>query len=206
MMTLPKFTNPDPDIGELRKEQGRLKSQADKLLRETAIFELFSKYGELSAIGGSYQYDLMVYPDLDVGLLSPDVDKRLFAELVSDIVASQYVRKIATADCVNFAPVHKGRPKGYWIGLEIPFENDRWGLDCWLQQPAWTTDGTDTYAERLGTLEQTGRDAILLIKYDLIRRGLYGRTVFSDNVYDAVLDGNVRSITEFDQYRKNASM
>ena len=200
MMTLPHFTDPIPSINNLWQEQARLKNQANKLINKTNILGLFAKYGELSSIGGSYEYNLMVYPDLDIGVVAPSVKKDDFASLVGELTASEYVRKIGTADTVNFEPVHPGRrPKGYWIGLEVPFEEDRWGIDCWVQQPEWVSDSEDTYAGRLLVLEQPGQDAILLIKYDLIRRGVYGKTVFSVDVYDAVLNEDVRTVTEFNK-------
>lgn len=200
MMTLPKFTDPNPRISNLWDEQTRLKSQANKVINETKIFEIFAKYGELSAIGGSFEYNLMVYPDLDIGVVTFSVKKVDFARLVGELIANENVRKVCTADTVNFAPVHLGRrPKGYWIGLEVPFEGDRWGIDCWLQQSDWASDSDDAYAGRLLTLEQSGLDTILLVKYDLIRRGIYGQTLFSGDVYDAVLDEGVRTVTEFNE-------
>lgn len=200
MMTLPNFTGPSPSRDMLWQEQARLKNQANKLIDNTNILDLFAKYGKLSPIGGSYEYNLMVYPDLDIGVVAPIVTKNDFASLVSELAANEYVRKIGTADTVNFEPMHPGRrPKGYWIGLEVPFEEDKWGIDCWIQQPDWVSDSEDTYANRLLKLEQSGLDAILLIKYDLIRRGVYGKAVFSGDVYDAVLDGNVRTVTEFNK-------
>jgi hypothetical protein len=69
----------------------------------------------------------MVYPDLDIGVVAPSVTKDEFASLVGELTANKYIRKIGTADTVNFEPVHPGRrPKGYWIGLEVTFEEDKW--------------------------------------------------------------------------------
>ena len=200
-MTLPHFQDPNPSIEKLWEEQYRLKRQADKLIKETGIMEIFSKYGTLSAIGGSYTYDLMVYPDLDIDLISETINKPVFGSLVGELATNRHIRKISTADTVNFTPIHKGlRPKGYWIGIEVPFENDRWGIDCWLQQPDWISGSTDSYADKLKSLEQSGRDAILQIKYDLIRRELYGKKILSNDVYDAVLNNGVRSVATFNEH------
>ena len=200
MMTLPKFTDPTPSVSALWTEQARLKNQANKLIKETNIFEIFAKYGDVSPISGSYEYNLMVYPDLDIGVVESSVSKHDFASLVNELAGNKYVRKIATADCVNFKPIHLARrPKGYWVGLEIPFEGDKWGIDCWLQQPDWASDDELKYADRLLTLDQSALDAILLVKYDLIRREIYGKTVFSGDIYDAVLDTGARTVTEFNK-------
>lgn len=198
-MTLPRFEDSNPSIEKLWIEQFRLKTQADKLVKKTCIMGTFSRYGHLSPIGGSYEYDLMVYPDLDISLISNQLDKDSFASLVGELAANEYVRKISTADTVNFPPIYKGRPKGFWIGLEIPFENDRWGIDCWLQEPEWASADENNYSERLKSLEQSAKDFILQIKYSLIQRQLYGKKVSSNDVYDAVLDRGVRSIDAFNE-------
>ena len=199
MMTLPIFTNQDITTTELWTEQARLKSQAQKMMNHTQIFNIFSKHGELSDVGGSYKYNLMVYPDIDIGLTATKVDKQTFAGLVAGLTASIHVRTVHTADSVNFESVHSGRPKGYWVGLEIPFEGERWGIDCWLQQPDWTLDDKDVFYDALLKLDQPGKDAILHIKYDLIRLGVYGKTIFSNDVYDAVLNNDIQSVKDFHQ-------
>jgi len=198
-MQLPVFTDPDPSKAWLRREQDRLHAQADKMLTSTRVMEIFAKHGQLSPIEGSYQYGLMMYPDLDIGLSANVITKQDFADLLGDLAAHSAVRGIATADTINFNLSKHLRPKGYWIGVDIPFENDRWGIDCWLQQPDWGSDQEGEYAERLATLDQPGKDAILAIKYRLIRNGTYGKRYLSGDVYDAVLDRGVRSIEEFEK-------
>lgn len=197
MMRLPTFTDPNPSVEWLRNEQVRLRTQADKMLAETKILDVFAKYGRLSPIGGSYLYGLMVYPDLDIGLLADTVTKQDFANLLKDLAAHDAVRRLSTADTINFNLSKRPAPKGYWIGVEIPFENDRWGIDCWLQQPDWGTDQKDDYADRLVNLDQAAKDAVLAIKYELIRNGTYGKQYLSSDVYDAVLNRGVRTKEDF---------
>ncbi len=199
MMTLPVFNDPNPSIEYLRAEQQRLRKQTDKLIEATGIFDTFAKYGQLSEIGGSYKYELMVYPDLDIGLISEEVDGLSFAELVKEMVSSKLVRKVNTADTVNFESILSGRPKGYWIGLEIPFENERWGVDCWLQKPEWVKEDSGDYSDSLANLGHAERDLILMAKYDLIRRGLYGKKLFSADVYDVVLNNKVNSLEDINR-------
>jgi hypothetical protein len=54
MMTLPQFDNPNITTEELLAEQVRLHAQADTMMQETGILDIFAKYGEVSPIGGSY--------------------------------------------------------------------------------------------------------------------------------------------------------
>ena len=60
MMTLPTFTNPNITTDELLAEQTRLHTQADKLLANTGLADIFERYGTVSPIEGSYGYGLMV--------------------------------------------------------------------------------------------------------------------------------------------------
>jgi hypothetical protein len=200
MMKLPTYTEPNPSVEWLRNEQARLRSQADKMLADTQIMDILAKYGQLSPIEGSYLYELMMYPDLDIGLKANTVTKQDFANLLSELAAHPAVRGLQTADTINFILSKRPMPKGYWIGIDIPYENDRWGIDCWLQQPDWGTDQKDgDYANRLMHLNQSGRDAILAIKYELIRNGTYGKPYLSGDVYDAVLEHGVRSVEDFNK-------
>jgi hypothetical protein len=201
MMRLPDFTDPSPSVEWLHKEQARLHTQADKMMATTRIMEVFGKHGELSSVGGSYKYGLMVYPDLDIELTADLITRKDFAMLVADLASHPNVRSVATADTVNFNLSKYRRPKGYWIGIDVPFEGDRWGIDCWFQQPGWVENQEDTYAEKLSAIDQPARDAILAIKYTLIFRGEYGKKYLSGDIYDAVLDRGVLSVQDFESVK-----
>lgn len=197
MMSLPVFTEPYPTKMWLFDEQLRLQRQANKMMSSTGIMDLLSNYGEFSGIEGSYKYSTMIYPDLDVGVLSPSADKQYFAHMLSDIGSQKYVRRISGVDTADFATLRHKRPKGYWLGIEIPFEGDRWGIDCWLQRPEWVDGSGQDYTEDLKDIDEEQRYAILAIKYDLIRLGKYGKDYLSIDVYDAVLEANVRTVEQF---------
>lgn len=77
MMT-PTFTRKNPSVAWLRQNQRRLQSQADKMLTATGLVAVFRRYGEVT-LGGSYAYDLIVYPDLNFGIVVDSVPKGLAA-------------------------------------------------------------------------------------------------------------------------------
>jgi|GEM_PF-693871 len=195
-MVLPKFDDPNPTAEYLRQEQSRLKIQADKMMAQTKIMDVFSRHGKLLEIGGSYKYNLMVYPDLDIEFIPNKVDKASVASLLADIAKQDEVRGVQYADRANFPSQTPGRPIGYWIGTEIPFEGDSWGIDCWLQENSQGIFIND-YSKRLTELDQQTIDAILSIKYHLIYKGLYGKKFLSAQVYDAVLDDGIRTTEQF---------
>ncbi len=205
MIYIPNIDNSNPIlIEDLRIEQYRLQKQVDKILSKTDLKDTFSKYGKVSQVEGSYSYGLMVYPDIDIGIINNIVTKDNVSKLLKDIASKSYVRKVSFVDNVNHISTRKGNPKGYWIGIEMPFEKDKWGIDCWIQQPNWIDESignssiTDRdYIERLKTLPQESKDIILLIKYELIIRKLYGSKFHSIDVYDAVMQGKVKNIDQF---------
>ena len=203
MMSLPTFTNPDITTDELLAEQTRLHIQADKLLATTGLLGIFGRYGAVSPIEGSYGYGLMVYPDLDMQVITDhQLTKQEFAKMVSEFAAADFVRGFSVADRANFATIHAGRPTGYWLGLDVPFENDRWGIDLWVQTPEQASGDSDRYKEKLAHLSPEQVAAILAIKYHLIREGLYGKQYLSVDVYDAVVDHDMLTYDDF----KNAKL
>jgi hypothetical protein len=202
MMSLPSFEGEPPTIEQLRDEQERLHLQADKLLATTGIKDILSSYGQPMPIGGSYLYGLLVYPDLDLGVVAPDFGRKEAAQLLSKLSLSSYIQKISWADTVNFPLKNAGHPRGYWFGVEIPFEQDVWGIDCWFV----TKDDSDsTFQERLLALPESSKDTILRIKYDMIRQGLYGKEVQSVDVYNGVINGSVHDSISFIMWHRRQS-
>jgi hypothetical protein len=170
------------------------------MLQQTQIRNLLAKYGNVSAIGGSYLYDLMIYPDLDLSIIAPLVDNDLASRLVTVLIKNEFVRSVNCVDTYHFGHATKsGRPDGYWLGIEIPFENERWGIDCWVQQPDWVKKdlNNDKYAHSLSELNQKEKDSVLQLKYQLIYRGLYGSQYYSNQIYDAVIKNGPLSIDQF---------
>jgi hypothetical protein len=139
----------------------------------------------------------MVYPDLDILFTANKADKEAYLSLMEDLASQSCVRSVNGVDDVNFPSRSGTKPKGYWIGVEIPFENDRWGIDCWVQRPEWVNNTDAIYESKLNKLGQDSRDAILNLKYQLIFRGLYGSKYYSNQVYDAVLARGPISIDKF---------
>ena len=190
MMHLPKFDNANITNEELAAEQSRLQRQADALLAATHLKSTLADYGTVSPIEGSYQYGLMVYPDLDLQVItSQQLSKETFAKLVSEVAAMDFVRSFSVSDLVHFSPLQKNRPRGYWLGSNIPFDGDTWGIDIWLQTAEQATGDSKAYQQKLAHITPKQTAAILQIKYHLIRNNLYGTRYSSVDVYDTVLDG-----------------
>lgn len=196
-MTLPDLSHIS-SIEELRAENVRLTSQAQKMLDTTGLLNILGGTTNKPKIYGSFKYGLMVYPDIDCDVTDENINRQSFAHIVTKLVATDYVRKVSTVNTVTFPSSRRGIPKGFWIGIDIPFDGDRWGIDCWLQKPEWVETSQNTYEERLRNASDQQKDAILLIKHWLIKNNIYGKHLHqSTDVYDAVLDNGVLSIDDF---------
>jgi len=102
-MILPKFDNPRPTVEWLNAESIRLKKQADRMLKQTNILDRFVKYGRLSDIGGSYLYNLMIYPDIDLSVVANKVDDELIAKLMTELVKHKSIRGNHLVDTYHLA-------------------------------------------------------------------------------------------------------
>lgn len=116
--------------------------------------------------------------------------------MVGAICALDGIHRAAFADLIHFEP--RRRVRGYWLGIEVPFEGDVWGVDVVLQQRDWSRP--DTLGNSMRELSETSQDAILAIKYELIRRGEYGSKYTSGELYEAVLKHEVTDVGAFDRW------
>ena len=197
MMSLPDLSNIQ-NIDQLNTENERLVSQGDKMLKATGVLDILGKGLAPPTIYGSYSYKLMVYPDIDCDIVSENVSQELVAQIAAKLIETDFVRKISVVNTVHTPSRRKGIPKGFWIGIDIPFEGDRWGIDCWYQKPEWRTQTIRPYSDELQHISAEQKDAILLIKHWLIINGLYDKKSYTSvDVYDAVLDKNVTSVEAF---------
>jgi len=176
----------DKDILTVAEE---LHSQGTRLLTETGLKELLEKSGKVE-IGGSYLYNLLTHPDIDIGIISSKATKEIFGGLVGELAKIHAVLKLKTSDRITHARNDDAtRPKGFWIGLTILFENTSWNIDIWYQKPEWYTDRSAELFQALSAITEKQRSAILTIKSELQERGVYGvgQRFQSVDVYDAVL-------------------
>lgn len=198
MMVKTNFTDPNPSITQLKAERDRLKYQANVMLKSTSILDIYSKYLKLNGIGGSYSYNLMVYPDLDLDI-SPDprINKLQISNLVADLSKSKYVKSLTLNDLVNFNSNNSDWSGGYFIGAVVEFENEDWGIDCWVQKEGNLFFDYKEHEKWLCDISNEEADAILLIKYKLLYKKLYGSKFSSYQLYDAVLNKRVRTAEDF---------
>jgi hypothetical protein len=181
----------------LLQKQADLHREASALL-EQVLLPLLNQYGDV-LVGGSYSYQLLNYPDLDIDVVNANMAKDVFAKLSAELIGLSYTSKFKSADRVGFPHHHSApRPFGYWLSPDINFGDNVWKLDIWLQKPEWHTGDTNRYEKELLNVGDEKRINILSLKEELISKNLYGvgKEYNSVNVYDGVLKGDVKTVDQ----------
>ena len=190
----------------LRVKQEILHREATELL-DTVIYPVLNQFGEVG-IGGSYVYELLSHPDIDLDVVNPELTKEMYADLCAKFIALEEVSNFRTSDRVNSPHSHPGdRPTGYWIAPEINFGENVWQLDIWFQIPEWNTGNTNSYKEKLANLNDKQKISILSLKEELMTNGIYGvgKEFQSVDVYDAVLKDNIETVAQLREYKSSKS-
>ncbi len=173
----------------------KLKSLASRLLTETKLVEFLQSLGKVE-ITGSFKYDLMVKPDIDIHIYNPQ-ELETSLKLIQQIIKEE---KFKNFTFQNF--LHKTKPHlpfGIYISLIYKIEQIPFNIDLWIIK-------SKEYYENLY------RDDFELIKklenkeFDPIQKELMLSTkkyilennlnIKSMQIYNAILNYNLKSIDE----------
>ena len=188
----------EPSINQETDEE--LRSEADRLLA-SGLQTILNDYGAVHVIG-SYALHLMVWRDLDIHIVQPELDKRKFFELGGKIAALLSPQRMHYRDETTAAT--QGLPRGLYWGVYLGNEREgAWKIDVWMTGP----DGFEAvrnHGERLRErLSDSNRPLILQIKSACWRHPRYRREFASGDIYTAVLEHSVVDIDGFWKFLKD---
>ncbi len=171
-----------------------LRSEADRLLA-SGLQTILNEYGAVHVIG-SYALHLMVWRDLDIHIVQPELDKSKFFELggkIADLLSPQrmHYRDETTA-------ATEGLPRGLYWGVYLGDERKgAWKIDVWLTDSEGF-EAVRAHGERIRErLSDSNRPLILQIKSACWRHPQYRREFSSGDIYEGVLDYGVADIEGF---------
>jgi hypothetical protein len=172
----------------------QLKQEADRLMAECHLADLLASYPDWF-VGGSYNYDLMVWRDLDIYVLDLTHDLKVCFEV--GLMLTERLPAWKSRFTNNL-----GRePNGYYWGLKTGDERaGAWKLDVWFLDRAGFDAHRYYAAAMTERLTAETRAAIAAIKDSYWRRAEYRDTVTSEQIYRAVLDSGVRGVDEFEHW------
>lgn len=117
------------DKTQLFKQAGKLKKEADTLLKKSGLLKLLSEYGKVN-FTGSYKLGLMANGDIDIHVVPFKYSKDQVLEAFNKLVKQDYFRGYYFGSYVKNLTL--GFPKGYYIGVN-KFQNKLfWVISIWF--------------------------------------------------------------------------
>jgi len=169
------------------------KAAAEHILRDTGLLERLARIGRPHVIG-SFRMDMMAWNDLDIDVENTDMSLQKLYELTAHITGAYSPRWYEAKEEIN------GEGKRVWFhGFEAMIDGELWNFDIWFFDRE-TIEKAEAYCDRVAQMSQCcqgSREAILSIKQELIKRGLYGFDRYASmDVYRAVLEQGIRTTDE----------
>ena len=175
-----------------------LRTEAHRLLYEEGLFPLVSTAGP-AVVVGSYAFDLMTWPDLDIDVHLPhEKDIAAFFDLGGRIATGFQVMKLTFSN--QFIRPDVPFDHGLYAGIRLLLGDREWKIDLWGYGEVAFRSHMKAFEELQSRLEAADRLTILRIKDDVCRRPGYRFEVSSVDVYEAVANNHVRTVAEFDEW------
>lgn len=132
------------------------KKKADEFLESTGLIDILREYGEV-VIRGSYAYDAMIDPDIDIVVICDDAERYSLAA-IQTIMQHQLFQKVEYANFKKFP--RRNRPESFLCNFKKVVEDELWEAEVWFYEK----DSKELSALR-------GIDALILSKIDDLARG-----------------------------------
>lgn len=166
---------------KLIQQSKQFKQEADELLQKSAIAPILEKYGQM-LFTGSYDYNLMMGGDIDLYVINPKVTKNLAVKALIELIDQDFFKGYLFYDFEKF-DLDDSHIKGYYIGLKVPWHNQKWKIDVWLIRQKPKQDRA--LKERLSRLTNKEKAQILKLKHFRDKQAL---GVDSYTIYQAALE------------------
>ncbi len=184
----------------LLQRQNTLQHEAQTVLDELELIPLLSKVGTLRQVGSS-TLGLMVWRDIDLAVSSPALSLEEAFEVMRPLYLNAQVKQVRYFNQsgpfnLTGAQIYE---RYYFACLYDTDMGNEWKLDIsfWLGYDQHPEPVQDALEQQL-TPEM--RLTILWIKDLWCQLPTYRTEVYSTDIYDAILNHNVRTPAQFDAY------
>jgi hypothetical protein len=176
-----------------------IKKEADQFLSKTLLLEELSKFG-LPHISGSYFLDLMTWRDLDIYLEVNSLEVTKCFELGKEL--ANLLKPVKMQFRNETGAGTAGLPHGLYWGIYLGDERKgAWKIDLWLVHPPELERLLNYCRQIQSRLDEQSVLAILAIKSECWQDPAYRKAYTSSDIYEAVLERQIRTVTEFRTYR-----
>jgi hypothetical protein len=167
------------DSEQLLAVSRQVRQHADALLQEAGLIAHLQNYGEV-LFTGSYAIDLMLNRDIDLYVVSPELAEERVLDALRSLILQSFFHGYLYYDSLKHPKV--GFPSGYYIGLKLPFRDEKWKVDIWFLGA--DLESRMQQIQEINALDEGKRLAILRFKHLVIERQLKISGMF---IYDVVL-------------------
>lgn len=188
---------------ELLVQQEKLQREGEAVLEKTALSKYFAKIGEVF-IGGSLVTGLMTWRDIDIVVtLSALPTADALGQMTRDMLNIPGIYGVNIID--NLIVKNPHHPDGLYFGLKYKTsEQEEWKIDLWLVTSFIESNRRDV-EWLLEKVTPETKSIILSIKSAIHDNPKYKKTIFSTDIYKAVLDEGVEDLAGFEAYLKTSS-
>jgi hypothetical protein len=181
---------------ELRLRQDALRAEADELI--PGLVAVLGDVGPVM-VTGSYVSGLMSWREIDLMVLGgPDFAPRDVLELMRRVITVPGVVELDYRDERGVRrPTEHVRDERYHVGVGVEHGSELWRFDLSIWLHDVHANVTEWHERLRESITPEERDAVLWIKDVWHRRPEYPQRVSGLDVYEAVLQGGVRTPEEF---------
>lgn len=164
------------------KYSEKIKADADQLMETTDIINNLSEFGQIN-IGGSYKYDLMWNPDIDIVVVC-DNPRQKSVEALRKMVDLRLFQKYEYGDFEKFK--RENRPESFILNLILPYGGQKWEIEIWFmtEYPENQRKIDELIESRL---DDENRTKILEMKKSRSEKGFDKHSISSVDIYSQVL-------------------
>lgn len=184
----------------LLTQQNALQTEADEVVNELKLHHILSTVGQPIRVGSS-ALGLMVWRDIDITVVCSKLNIADVVSLGSMLMMRSGVEELRFRNDSGSLKSDDDYPDGLYFGLKYKSNTGNWWkIDIWfVDEPEKQPDLAHirTMPKRLNP---ELRDSILKIKSVWAHRVEYGKKVKSYDIYTAVLNDDVRTPDQFNEW------
>ncbi|MGI8403890.1 MAG: hypothetical protein ACR2OE_03830 [Thermomicrobiales bacterium] len=185
-------------VEQLNDRQTWLQEQVSTLLHDLKLMDILRVAGQPKLVG-SAEMGLMVWPDIDLEVVSPGVpDLSRALDVVNRLMLEAGMRKLYIVD--DRRSTKPDIPKGIYIGPDVRHGDLRWQVDIWIVNIDEARRRRQLTERIRSKLNDASHSTILQIKQVVAASDKYHRGISSVDIYTAVLDQGVLDMAGFDAY------
>lgn len=173
---------------ELIEYSQNIKLQAQEILQENNVIQTLNQYGEV-IITGSYKFDLMYGPDIDLEVIT-DNPRKASLNALQDFLADRKFQKYEYGDFEKHS--RKNRPESFIIVLIQEVNGVKWEIEIWFFKER--DEEKEKFEKKLMNLSQEQKTKILELKHQRNQSDLSKHNISSYEIYKAVLNKGVKSL------------